>query len=108
METSPEEGTRSRSSDNNNTINTGQLQQHESQGNASLLPSQHKCNGCGRFLKRSGGLKNLQRSCKSSENTGLQTTVYFQTTISTRTREISSAPTELNVDDDPPRPFLRK
>ena len=108
METSPEEGTAlsSRSSDSNNTINTGQLQQHESQANTPLLPSQHRCNGRGRFLKSSGGLKNHQRSCKSSENTELQTTVYFQTTIPTRTRESSSAPTELNVDDDPPRPFL--
>ena len=72
METSPEEGTAldSSSSDSNNTSDTGQ--QHESQANTSLLPSQHRCNGCGRFLKSSGGLKNHQRSCKSSENTELQ------------------------------------
>ena len=50
METSPEEGTALSSSDNN-TVNTGQLQQHESQANASVLPSQHRCNGCRRILK---------------------------------------------------------
>ena len=70
METSPEEGTALSSSDNN-TVNTGQLQQHESQANASVLPSQHRCNGCGRILKSSAGLKNHQRSCNSCENTVL-------------------------------------